>query len=36
VIKGAHDVLREARVQQALAGSQVPVARILGCATMTR
>lgn len=30
VIKGAHDVLREARVQQALAGSQVPVACILG------
>lgn len=30
VLKGAHDVLREARVQQALAGSDVPVARILG------
>ncbi|NKJ02741.1 phosphotransferase family protein [Novosphingobium sp. SG707] len=28
VLKGAHDVLREARVQQALAGSDVPVARI--------
>jgi aminoglycoside phosphotransferase (APT) family kinase protein len=28
VLKGAHDVLREARVQQALAGSEVPVARI--------
>lgn len=30
VLKGAHDVLREARVQQALAGTGVPVARILG------
>jgi aminoglycoside phosphotransferase (APT) family kinase protein len=30
ILKGAHDVLREARVQQALAGSDVPVARILG------
>jgi len=30
VVKGAHDVLREARVQQALAQSDVPVARILG------
>ena len=30
LVKGAHDVLREARVQQALAGSQVPVARIVG------
>lgn len=28
VLKGAHDVLREARVQQALAGGDVPVARI--------
>ncbi|WP_421839076.1 phosphotransferase [Novosphingobium sp.] len=28
LLKGAHDVLREARVQQALAGSDVPVARI--------
>jgi aminoglycoside phosphotransferase (APT) family kinase protein len=28
VLKGAHDVLREARVQQALAGSDVPIARI--------
>ena len=30
LVKGAHDVLREARVQQALAGSDVPVARIMG------
>lgn len=30
LVKGAHDVLREARVQQALAGSEVPVARIIG------
>ena len=30
VLKGAHDVLREARVQQALAGSDVPVAKIIG------
>lgn len=30
ILKGAHDVLREARVQQALAGSAVPVAGILG------
>ncbi len=30
ILKGAHDVLREARVQQALAGSEVPVASILG------
>lgn len=30
VLKGAHDVLREARVQQALADTAVPVARILG------
>ena len=30
VVKGAHDVLREARVQQALAGTGVPVARIFG------
>ncbi|WP_068086740.1 phosphotransferase family protein [Novosphingobium rosa] len=30
ILKGAHDVLREARVQQALAGSGVPVAGILG------
>ncbi|RVU05938.1 phosphotransferase family protein [Novosphingobium umbonatum] len=28
ILKGAHDVLREARVQQALAGSDVPVATI--------
>jgi len=28
LLKGAHDVLREARVQQALAGTDVPVARI--------
>jgi aminoglycoside phosphotransferase (APT) family kinase protein len=28
VLQGAHDVLREARVQQGLAGSDVPVARI--------
>lgn len=28
ILKGAHDVLREARVQQALAGSEVPVARL--------
>jgi aminoglycoside phosphotransferase (APT) family kinase protein len=28
LLKGAHDVLREARVQQALAGSDVPVARM--------
>ena len=28
LLPGAHDVLREARVQQALAGSEVPVARI--------
>ena len=28
ILKGAHDVLREARVQRALAGSPVPVARI--------
>jgi len=28
ILKGAHDVLREARVQQALAGSDVPVAAI--------
>ncbi|MDF8335126.1 phosphotransferase family protein [Novosphingobium cyanobacteriorum] len=28
LVKGAHDVLREARVQQGLAGSAVPVARI--------
>lgn len=30
LLKGAHDVLREARVQQALAGTDVPVARIYG------
>jgi aminoglycoside phosphotransferase (APT) family kinase protein len=30
IVKGAHDVLREARVQRALAGSDVPVAPILG------
>lgn len=30
LLKGAHDVLREARVQQALYGSDVPVARIFG------
>ena len=29
-LKGAHDVLREARVQQALAPTEVPVARIFG------
>ncbi len=29
ILKGAHDVLREARVQRALEGSPVPVARIL-------
>ncbi len=29
ILKGAHDVLREARVQRALAGTPVPVARIL-------
>ncbi|NBC38116.1 phosphotransferase [Novosphingobium sp. FSY-8] len=29
ILKGAHDVMREARVQMALAGSDVPVARIL-------
>ncbi len=29
-LKGAHDVVREARVQQALAPSEVPVARIFG------
>jgi aminoglycoside phosphotransferase (APT) family kinase protein len=28
LLKGAHDVLREARVQQGLAGTDVPVARI--------
>lgn len=30
IVRGAHDVLREARVQRALAGSDVPVAPILG------
>lgn len=30
LLKGAHDVLREARVQQGLAGTEVPVARIFG------
>ncbi|PKP98440.1 MAG: phosphotransferase family protein [Alphaproteobacteria bacterium HGW-Alphaproteobacteria-13] len=30
LLRGAHDVVREARVQAALAGSGVPVARILG------
>ena len=30
LLKGAHDVLREARVQRALAGTDVPVAPILG------
>lgn len=30
LLKGAHDVLREARVQQALSGTGVPVARIFG------
>lgn len=30
LLKGAHDVLREARVQQALTGTDVPVARIYG------
>lgn len=30
LLKGAHDVLREARVQQGLAGTDVPVARIFG------
>jgi aminoglycoside phosphotransferase (APT) family kinase protein len=30
ILKGAHDVQREARVQHALAGSDVPVAAILG------
>ena len=30
LLKGAHDVLREARVQAGLAGSDVPVARIYG------
>ncbi|HZV10748.1 MAG TPA: phosphotransferase family protein [Novosphingobium sp.] len=33
ILKGAHDVLREARVQQALAGSAVPVAPILAVCT---
>lgn len=30
LLKGAHDVLREARVLQALAGSNVPVAAVVG------
>lgn len=30
LVQGAHDVLREARVQRALAGSEVPVAPIVG------
>lgn len=30
LLKGAHDVLREAKVQQGLFGTSVPVARVLG------